>query len=222
MNFSDINDLDFSNVASWPVAARVVVILAIIGAVLGLGYWFDIKDQVERLTKAEQEEQELRLVFEDKAAKAANLDAYEKQLEEMRESFGAMLRQLPNKTEVADLLVDVSQTGLASGLEFELFKPEGDIPRDFYAELPISIKVQGDFHEFGNFISGVAALPRIVTLHDVKITKQGVQRGKSKAARSTKTSSDTENQLVMQLTAKTYRYLEEDEIMMSTEEEGGK
>ena len=111
----------------------------------------------------------------------------------MRESFGAMLRQLPNKTEVADLLVDVSQTGLASGLEFELFQPQTENPREFYAELPISIRVVGEYHEFGNFVSGVAALPRIVTLHDLKINRA------------------RDNLLSMDLTAKTYRYLEEGE-----------
>ncbi len=110
----------------------------------------------------------------------------------MRESFGAMLRQLPNKTEVADLLVDVSQTGLASGLEFELFKPQSENPREFYAELPISIRVIGEYHEFGNFVSGVAALPRIVTLHNVNISRAG-------------------GMLSMDLTAKTYRYLETEE-----------
>jgi type IV pilus assembly protein PilO len=121
------------------------------------------------------------------------LAAYEQQLEEMRESFGAMLRQLPNKTEVAELLVDISQTGLASGLEFELFKPQNEIPQEFYAELPISIRVKGDYHEFGNFVSGVAALPRIVTVHDVDITQ-----GK-------------DGELTMDLLAKTYRYMDEEE-----------
>ena len=165
----------------------------IFAGVLGLGYWLDTKDQGMRLEKAEQKEQELRQAFEVKAKKAANLQAYEQQLEEMRESFGAMLRQLPNKTEVAELLVDISQTGLASGLEFELFKPQSEIPKEFYAELPISIRVKGDYHEFGNFISGVAALPRIVTVHDVAI-EQSKEQG-----------------LTMNILAKTYRYLDEEE-----------
>jgi type IV pilus assembly protein PilO len=207
MNFSEINNLDFSNLSSWPVAARVVVIISLIAAVLGLGYWFDVKNQIQRLRQAESKEQELRVTFEGKAAKAANLEAYEQQLQEMRESFGAMLRQLPNKTEVADLLVDVSQTGLASGLEFELFKPQSEQPRDFYAELPINIKVHGDYHEFGAFISGVAALPRIVTIHDVKINSKSKARGGKK---DDMPASD--DRLVMELTAKTYRYLEEEEL----------
>lgn len=204
MNLSEINlnELDFSNIANWPVAARTFVIVLIALAVLGLGYWFDIKDQRLRLDKAENQESELKTAFETKARKAANLEAYEQQLEEMRQSFGAMLRQLPNKTEVADLLVDISQTGLASGLEFDLFKPQAEAPRDFYAELPISIKVRGTYHEFGAFVSGVAALPRIVTIHDIAILPP-TEAGKDKAPAS--------GDLVMELTAKTYRYLDENE-----------
>ena len=166
------------------------------GCVIFLGYWFHTKDQLVTLEKVEQKEGELKKVFEKKAKQAVNLEAYEKQLAEMRESFGAMLRQLPNKTEVADLLVDVSQTGLASGLEFELFKPRKEMPREFYAELPINIRVVGDYHEFGDFVSGVAALPRIVTLHNVRINRKG---GKQSTT------------LAMNLTAKTYRYLGDEE-----------
>jgi type IV pilus assembly protein PilO len=191
----DINELDLTNVARWPAAAKAVVILFLMGCVIFLGYWFHTKDQLVTLETVEQKEQELKTVFEKKAKLAVNLEAYEKQLGEMRESFGAMLRQLPNKTEVADLLVDVSQTGLASGLEFELFRPQPEVPREFYAELPISIQVTGDYHEFGDFVSGVAALPRIVTLHNVNIKRKGGKNGT----------------LLMNLTAKTYRYLEDEE-----------
>lgn len=193
MNLSELNDLDLSNVANWPLPARAVIITIVFAAVLGLGYWFDIKDQGVRLEKVELKETELRQTFEMKAKKAANLAAYEEQLEEMKESFGAMLRQLPNKTEVAELLVDISQTGLASGLEFELFKPQVEVPKEFYAELPISIRVQGDYHEFGSFISGVAALPRIVTVHDINI------------------APDKDGVLSMDILAKTYRYIDENE-----------
>ena len=189
----ELDQLDLADVARWPAAARAVVILFMMAAVIFLGYWFHTKDQLLELDKAEQQELDLRVIFEKKAQQAANLEAYEKQLEEMRESFGAMLRQLPNKTEVADLLVDVSQTGLASGLEFELFQPQAENPREFYAELPIRIRVIGEYHEFGNFVSGVAALPRIVTLHNVNISRAG------------------NNMLSMDLTAKTYRYLENEE-----------
>ena len=194
----DLNNLDFSEIGSWPLAARLGVVMLLFVVVLGLGYWFDTQEQIKQLKAAESTELELKSVFEAKAHKAANLDAYRSQLDEMRESFGAMLRQLPNKTEVADLLVDVSQTGLASGLEFELFQPSAENPQDFYAEMPISIKVRGDFHEFASFVSGVAALPRIVTLHNIKI-ETGDRKNKE------------DDRLAMSVTAKTYRYLEEDQ-----------
>jgi len=193
MNISDLNDLDLSNVANWPLAARIVLVSLVFFTVLGLGYWFDIKDQGIRLEKAEQKETELRQTFEARARKAANLAAYEQQLEEMKASFGAMLRQLPNKTEVAELLVDISQTGLAAGLEFKLFKPRNEVPKEFYAELPIGIRVTGTYHEFGNFISGIAALPRIVTVHDINM------------------EPDKNGKLTMSILAKTYRYLDEEE-----------
>jgi len=192
----DINDLDLANVARWPAAARAVVILFLMGGVIFLGYWFHTKDQLAELAKVEEREVGLKVIFETKAKQAVNLEAYEKQLEEMRESFGAMLRQLPNKTEVADLLVDVSQTGLASGLEFRLFQPRAEVPREFYAELPISIQVVGKYHEFGDFVSGVAGLPRIVTVHNVSIAKGG---------------KDSGGLLTMNMTAKTYRYIDEEE-----------
>ncbi len=190
----NINELDLADVARWPTAARAVVILFLMGGVIFLGYWFHTKDQLVELKSAEEKEEGLKVIFETKARQAANLEAYEKQLEEMRESFGAMLRQLPNQTEVADLLVDVSQTGLASGLEFELFQPRAEVPKEFYAEMPISIRVIGGYHEFGEFVSGVAALPRIVTIHDVSIGRIG-----------------NSGLLGMNLTAKTYRYIEDDE-----------
>lgn len=191
----NLNELDLTNVARWPATAQAAVILLLMACVIFLGYWFHTKDQLLVLEDAEKKEQDLKVIFEKKAKQAVNLEAYEKQLEEMRESFGAMLRQLPNETEVADLLVDVSQTGLASGLEFELFKPGNENPREFYAELPINIRVIGTYHEFGDFVSGVAALPRIVTLHNISI----------------KRASSKDSTLAMDLTAKTYRYLEDSE-----------
>jgi type IV pilus assembly protein PilO len=190
----DINEIDFSNIARWPAAARAVIIVFLMAGVVFLGYWFHTRDQLAVLADAEHKETDLKVIFEKKAKQAVNLEAYQKQLEDMRESFGAMLRQLPNKTEVADLLVDVSQTGLASGLEFELFQPLAENPKEFYAELPINIRVIGTYHEFGAFVSGVAALPRIVTLHNIQISHVA--------------NSDL---LAMNLTAKTYRYLEETE-----------
>lgn len=195
MNIQDLNELDLSNIGVWPTPVKMVLVLVACVLVGVGGYYLDTEGQLKRLDSVEKREVQLRQDFETKQAKAANLEAYRKQLDEMKQSFGAMLRQLPNKTEVAELLVDVSQTGLASGLEFELFKPLGEVPREFYAELPIQIKVTGRYHEFGNFISGLAALPRIVTIHDVKITERG------------KDSSG----LLMEATAKTYRYLDEEE-----------
>jgi type IV pilus assembly protein PilO len=195
MNLQELNELDFSNIGDWPMAVKLALV-AVLCALLVTGwYFFDVKDQYARLAKVEGKEQELRKEFEAKQAKAANLENYQRQLEEMRESFGAMLRQLPDKTEVADLLVDVSQTGLAAGLEFELFQPQALVPREFYAELPIQIRVNGRFHEFGEFVSGLASLPRIVTIHDVKIKPPRESGG--------------DDDLVMEATAKTYRYLEE-------------
>ena len=194
MNLQDLNELDLSNVGDWPAIVKGIVIL-ILCALVGVGwYFYDIEDQYKDLERKQKTESDLRLDFETKQAKAANLDAYRAQLAEMKESFGAMLRQLPNKTEVADLLVDVSQTGLAAGLEFELFQPQGEVPKDFYAELPIKIRVLGKYHEFGEFVSGLAALPRIVTIHDAEI--------KAKSAKE----SDI---LVLEATARTYRYLDE-------------
>ena len=201
MNLQELNDLDFSNIGQWPTPIKLVIVL-IVSAICGVaGYYLDTQKQIKVLTKTEAKELTLRSTFEEKQSKAANLDAYKSQLEEMRQSFGTMLRQLPNKTEVAELLVDVSQTGLASGLEFELFQPEAEIPKEFYAELPIKVKVKGRYHEFGGFISGLAALPRIVTIHNITI---GPSTASSK-------SDDSPDMLVLEATAKTYRYLDEEE-----------
>ena len=195
MNLSDLNNLDFNNVGSWPTAAKAVAIIVVCAAVLGLGYWQDTQPQLQELDSARQKEIKLKQECEKKQAKAASLDAYKRQMKEMQDSFGTMLRQLPSKTEVADLLVDITQTGLASGLKFDLFKPQQEQPKEFYAELPITLKVEGDYHQLGTFVSGIAALPRIVTLHDINISQQGKKGG-----------------LVMQATAKTYRYLDEEEL----------
>ncbi len=198
MNLNELNELDLSNIGVWPGPVKLVLVLLVCVLVGIGGYYLDIEEQLNRLSNIEKSEIELRRTFEVKQAKAANLDAYRKQLEEMKQSFGAMLRQLPNKTEVADLLVDVSQTGLAAGLEFELFKPAAEVPREFYAELPIQVKVTGQYHEFGDFISGLAALPRIVTIHDIRI-KERKKDGSSKL-------------LMLEATAKTYRYLDDEEV----------
>lgn len=191
----NLNDLDFSNIGKWPTAVKVALIIIVCAAVGVAGFFLDIKKQISKLERAAKDEVTLKQEFENKQAKAVNLEAYKQQLKEIEESFGAMLRQLPSKTEVEGLLVDISQTGLASGIEFQLFKPEAERFIEFYAELPIKMKMTGTYHEFGNFVSGVAALPRIVTLHDISIT------GDKKSSR-----------LSMEVTAKTYRYLDEAEI----------
>lgn len=198
INFSEI---DPNDVGSWPVALKAIVIAIVCIGVLFAGYYFHVSDQFVNLEKEEQKEQELRNIFKVKQNKAVNLPLYKEQMAEMEESFGAMLRQLPSKTEVADLLVDVSQKGLANGLEFDLFRPKDEVPAEFYAELPIEIKVKGDYHEFGQFVSDIAALPRIVTIRDISIIPATKSRGRKPSSQ----------QLTMKATAKTFRYLDEDE-----------
>jgi len=201
MDLNELNQLDLNSFGEWPTPVKAIAILLACAALGGLAYYLDTKDQLERLGREQTTEQELRSSLEVKQRKAANLEAYRNQLAEMKESFGAMLRQLPNKTEVGSLLVDVSQTGLANGLEFELFQPEDELAKDFYAELPIRIRVTGNYHDFGRFISGLAALPRIVTIHDVQIAD---------LAKQTSPQAATERNLSLQATVKTYRYLDEE------------
>jgi len=198
MDLQQLNEIDFNNVGDWPTPVKGVLVGVLCVLLVGAWYYFDTLPQWERLTQAEAHETELKGAFETKQKKAASLDAYKQQLAEMQESFGAMLRQLPNKTEVAALLVDVSQMGLAAGLEFNLFRPAGEVPKDFYAELPINIKVVGKFNDFGNFISGLAALPRIVTIHEITITASGKD-----------STGANQGNLLLEATAKTYRYLDE-------------
>lgn len=203
MDLNDLNQLDLNSFGEWPTPVKAVIVLIACIALGGLVYYLDTKEQLVRLDQAQASERDLRVSFEAKQRKAANLDAYRQQLAEMQESFGAMLRQLPNKTEVASLLVDVSQTGLANGLEFQLFQPEDERTKDFYAELPIRINVTGDYHDFGRFISGLAALPRIVTVHDVQITGSAAKPG-------AQPKDALDNKLTLQATVKTYRYMDEE------------
>jgi type IV pilus assembly protein PilO len=196
MTLDELNELDFSNIGDWPALVKTIVVILLCALIVVGGYYLLIEEQYTNLARVESTERDLRREFETKQAKAANLDAYRAQLAEMQETFGAMLRQLPNKTEVAALLVDVSQTGLAAGLEFELFQPQQERPKEFYAELPISLRVKGHYHEFGDFVSGLAALPRIVTIYDVAIHRSK-QAGNAVP-------------LTMTATAKTYRYLDEE------------
>ena len=196
MNLQELNELDLNNIGDWPILVKAILVL-ILCAAIGTGwYYLNTQDQIVNLEKVEKKKQELRTTFEQRQSKAANLDKYKKQLEEMKQSFGAMLRQLPDRTEVAELLVDVSQTGLAAGLEFQLFDPQGENRKEFYAELPIKIAVKGDYHQFGAFISGLAMLPRIVTIHDINITGKG--------------SNKEAGELAMNAVVKTYRYLDEE------------
>jgi type IV pilus assembly protein PilO len=192
----EIQSLDANDVGRWPLPFRVGVIAIVFLLVTGLGiYWFIVKDKAPQLERAQAVEQELRTAFENKQRKAANYDAYKEQLAQIEQSFGTMLRQLPGETEIPSLIVDISQTGLAAGLQEKLFVPQAEIPRDFYAEKPIKIRLTGGYHEIGNFVSGIAALPRIVTLHDINITLE---------------DRDVFDNLSMEVTAKTYRYIDEE------------
>jgi type IV pilus assembly protein PilO len=165
----ELSELDLNNFSEWPVGAKAVVVALLCAAIGYAWYHFITAPQIEQLEQVEQREQELRQSFEQKQHRASNLEAYRQQLKEMEEAFGEMLRQLPDQTEVAALLVDVSQEGLAAGLEFERFEPSGEVTKDFYAELPINIRVNGGFHEFATFVSGLSALPRIVTVHNLDL-----------------------------------------------------
>ena len=191
----ELRSLDVNDVGRWPFGFRVAVIAIVFVVVLGLGvYWTIIEDRAPQLERVQEEEQTLKVAFENKQRKAANYDAYKAQLAEMEQSFGTMLRQLPGETEIPSLIVDISQTGLAAGLQEKLFQPQAEQPRDFYAEKPILIHLSGGYHEIANFVSGVAALPRIVTLHNISIRPE---------------QADSYDQLSMEVTAKIYRYLEQ-------------
>ena len=192
----ELRALDVNDVGRWPFAFRIGVIGIVFVVVVGLGiYWTVIENKAPQLTRAQADEQTLRVTFENKQRKAANYDAYKAQLEQMQQSFGTMLRQLPGKTEIPSLIVDISQTGLAAGLQEKLFQPQAEVPRDFYAEKPIKIRLSGGYHEIANFVSGIASLPRIVTLHNINITPE---------------DKDVYDRLSIEVTAQTYRYLDEE------------
>jgi type IV pilus assembly protein PilO len=197
MNLRDeLRSLDVNDVGRWPFVFRAGVIGLVFAIVLGLGiYFFIIEDRLPQLKREQQTELDLRTTFENKQRKAANYDAYKAQLAQMEQSFGTMLRQLPGETEIPSLIVDISQAGLAAGLQEKLFQPQAEIPKDFYAEKPIKIILSGGYHEIANFVSGVAALPRIVTLHNIIITTDDATRY---------------DRLTLETTAKTYRYIEEE------------
>ena len=196
----ELNNLDLNNLgnASNPIKYGILAILFI--AIIAAGIYFDTTKQLDTLEKAEFEEGDLKSKFSVKADQAAKLELYKEQLAEMQASFQAILRQLPERTDVESLLVDVSQTGLANGLEIKKFKPSAEEKKGFYAELPIALEVTGNYHDLASFISGVAALPRIVTMHDLKLERKQAQKDEPKT-----------DKLQMTATARTYRYLKEDE-----------
>ncbi|HDZ39819.1 MAG TPA: pilus assembly protein PilP [Marinobacter sp.] len=190
LNEFDINDLDVNNAGIWPAPIKAIVVLIVFGVILGGGYWFFIKDQYVQLDRVEKTEQDLRKKYEEKAYQVANLEVFKAQMVEMEETFGALVRQLPSETEVPGLLEDITNTALGSGLELQEVKLQPEQKRDFYSELPINIRVSGSYHELASFVSSVASLPRIVTLHDLTIKPTG---------------GDGER-LDMQVVARTYRY----------------
>ncbi len=186
---------DFGRIGGAPAAVKGLLAALVLGSVVGLGYYLHTRDQLDSLHNVENKELDLKKTFERKNHQAANLEAYKNQLAEMEKEFGTMLRQLPGKTEIPAVILDVSQTGLASGLKIMLFKPQSESTKGFYAEKPIQIKLRGTYHEMAKFSSGIASLPRIVTLHDIVLKpEQGTDK------------------LIMDVTAKTYRYLADDEV----------
>lgn len=197
MTLDDLKRLDPKKIGSWPILPKLVVLLLVLVVIVGVSYWFDWDDQINRIKAEAQKEEGLRKTFLTKKSEAINLPAYQKQLEDIEKQFGALLKQLPGKSEMDALLTDINQAGLGRGLQFELFKPAAsETRRDFYAELPITIKITGSYHDIGAFASDISKLSRIVTLNDVGLTPGGAKGGG----------------LVLDATARTFRYLDEDEI----------
>ena len=194
MTLDDIRRLHIRDAGNWPLLPKIMILGVLLFLILLAGAFFDWRDQFEALDKAQDEEIKLREAYASKKAKAVNLDLYVQQLKEIEQSFGALLKQLPNKSEMDALLTDINQAGLGRGLQFELFRPATqERMADFYAELPISVRITGNYHDMGAFASDVAQLPRIVTLNDVGIVND-------------------KGTLTMEATAKTFRYLDEEEV----------
>jgi type IV pilus assembly protein PilO len=195
MTLDELRRLDPREIGNWPVMPKLGALVLVLALLLFAGYWFDWSNQWDQLNAARQKEAELRNQFLDKKRQAINLEAYRKQLADIEQSFGAMLKQLPNKSEMEALLSDINQAGLGRGLQFELFKPAAqEIMSDFYAELPISIKLAGNYHDIGAFASDVSQLSRIVTLNNVAL------------------GLDKDGRLIMDATARTFRYLDDEEV----------
>jgi len=204
MIFTDLRDADFTDLGSAPTSVRVTLLSVTLILILVAGFYLFINDKIDALEQERQQELSLRSDFEYKQQKAANLEAYELQLVDMQELLKTMFRQLPSKTEMDKLLVDVSQTALAAGIDVQLFEPQAESFQDFYAERPILIRMLGDYHEFGEFVSGVAALPRVVilTMHDISLKRAGA--GQSRYGNS-------EGRLILEGRVKTYRYVDDEE-----------
>ena len=194
MTLDDFRRLNFREAGSWPLFPKIVILGFMVLLILAAGAWFDWKDKYDELERVQGEELKLREQYTQKKVKAINFDLYVQQLKEVEQSFGALVKQLPNRAEIDALLTDINQAGLGRGLSFELFRPAPqERMADFYAELPIAIRITGNYHDMGAFASDVAQLPRIVTLNDVGIANNA-------------------GTLTLEATAKTFRYLDEDEI----------
>jgi len=203
MKLDDFNNIDINNAGSLPAPVKAVLLVAVFLVLFALGYYFIWIDAFTSLDTAKAKEQELRKVFLEKKAQAINLEAYKLQMVEIEKTFGALLKQLPDKSQMDGLLTDINQAGLGRGLEFELFRPGQETRAEFYAEMPISIKVRGSYHDLGAFATDISKLSRIVTLNDLSIAPASKEAGKDKTPDAT---------LIMEATAKTYRYLDADEI----------
>ncbi len=212
MIFTDLRDADFSDLGNAPGSVRYVILTVALILILVAGYYLFIGDKQDELERTRLQEVSLKSDFEYKQQKAANLEAYEQQLLDMEDLLQTMFRQLPNKTEMDKLLVDVSQTALAAGIDVQLFEPQAESFQDFYAERPINIRMLGDYHEFGEFVSGVAALPRVVilTMHDISLKR--AKAGQSRYG-------DSEGRLIMEGRVKTYRYVDEEEVAQRNAEQ---
>lgn len=207
--YDELQSLDYSNPGGWSKGIKIGAVILVVVIILAAGYWFSIKDKQENLKSLQRTEVDLKNTYAAKFQKAAQLPAYKNQLEEMEVILQSMLRQLPSKNEMSDLIVDVSQTALASGIENELFEPGAETLKGFYAEKPITLRMKGNYHQFGNFVSGVASLPRVVilTMHDISLKPIG--------------EATQGGRLILEGTAKTYRYLDDNEIQNQDDNAGG-
>jgi type IV pilus assembly protein PilO len=195
MTLDDLRRLDPKKIGSWPAGPKLGTLAIVLVLIMGLAYWFDWKDQIGRIDAEKAREEQLKASFVDKKKQALDLPAYRKQLEDIEKQFGALLKQLPGKSEMDALLTDINQAGLGRGLQFELFKPATEeTVREFYAELPITIRITGSYHDIGAFASDVGKLSRIVTLNDISL------------------AANKDGSLVMDAIAKTFRYLDEEEL----------